>query len=349
MKIIQKITKSDRFQKTSRLVKTFTLPGFKGIPLYNLGIFIYEEAGNNSIQVRAAATAYHSILAVFPGILFLFSMISYLPLNDFRDTLFEILWEVLPYSTHNMVYDIINDLSDVSFTGGLVSVLLSLAFALYFASNGVRSLMDAFKKVADPDFVRRKFLKRQAVSVGLTLLLLVILVGTITGIIIGKYAINLAIKSLAEMSRFYLFFLSLLRTTMVFFLVFNSIALIYYLAPATKQKWKYFTPGAFVATLGFILSTRIFAYIVNNFSNYDRFYGSLAALIIIMVWFHITSYILIICFELNVAILSKERARNNTVSYPNDPNNYYTHINNKALFPEGCQYTEDNRISKVGR
>jgi len=344
VKIIQEITQSHGYQKISRIIRTVTLPGFKGIPLYNLGVFIYEEAGNNSIQVRAAATAYHSILAVFPGILFLFFMISYLPLNDFRDTLFEILWEVLPYSTHNMVYEIINDLSDNSFRGGgIFSVLLSLGVSLYFASNGVRSLMDAFKKVADPDFVRRKFLRRQAVSVGLTLLLLVILVGTITGIIIGKYGINLAIRSLNDMSHFNLFFLSLLRTTMVFFLVFNSIALIYYLAPATKQQWKYFTPGAFVATLGFILSTRIFAYIVNNFSNYDKFYGSLAALIIIMVWFHITSYILIICFELNVAILSENRARSSTVAYPNDPNNYYTHLNNKAFFPEGSSYTENNR------
>ncbi|HNI44397.1 MAG TPA: YihY/virulence factor BrkB family protein, partial [Chitinophagales bacterium] len=157
----------------------------------------------------------------------------------------------------------------------------------------------------NPDFVKRKFLKYQAVSIWLVLLLVGIVIATITIAIVGKAFINWAITHIGTQKWFGQWLLRTLRTLLFFSLVFNSIAIIYYLAPSKRTLWGYFTPGATLATLFCLISSTLFSAFVNSFNPYSKAFGSLGTLIVVMIWYYIVSLGLILGFELNVSFFSQ--------------------------------------------
>lgn len=276
-----------------------------GWSLYEVLRFVRRELQRDSIQNRAAAVAYNALLAIFPGMLFFFTLIAYLPITSFRTTLFEIAGYILPLKSYQPVYDTLNNIKGIPTNGWLLVVGLFLA--LNFASSGVRALMRAFSKADNPDFVQRKFLESQAVSLGLTLLLIGIVSATVVAVIAAKATLNWILLTMGTQKWFGQLLLKGVRTLLFFLLVFHSTATIYYLAPAKNTRWGYLTPGATVATLFCIISTSLFSLFVNSFNPYDLVYGSIGAMIVIMIWFYIMALGLIVGFELNVAVFSDKQ------------------------------------------
>ncbi|MBL7784502.1 MAG: YihY/virulence factor BrkB family protein [Chitinophagales bacterium] len=265
--------------------------------------FIQTNISRDSIQTRAAAVAYNGLLATFPFILFFFSLLSYLPVRNLQDDLFIMLPYMLPDTASRAIIDVIKGIGGIPRKGWFL--LIGLLLTLYFASNGMRALMRAFRKADNPDFVKRKFLKYQAVSIWLVLLLVGIVIATITIAIVGKAFINWAITHIGTQKWFGQWLLRTLRTLLFFSLVFNSIAIIYYLAPSKRTLWGYFTPGATLATLFCLISSTLFSAFVNSFNPYSKAFGSLGTLIVVMIWYYIVSLGLILGFELNVSFFSQ--------------------------------------------
>ena len=142
----------------------FKLWGFGGFSLWELFCFVRFNLSRDSIQTRSAAVAYNGLLATFPFMLFFFSLIGYLPTEDFRDDLFALLPYMLPDRTSGVVSDLVVGIGGIPRKGWYLFV--GLLLTLYFSSNGMRALMRAFRKADNPDFVERKFLRYQAVSMG---------------------------------------------------------------------------------------------------------------------------------------------------------------------------------------
>lgn len=291
------------FVRFSAWTKRVSLPGFGSVPIYYVGRFFLEEIKADRLSIRAAAVAFYLILAIFPGIIFLFSLIPYIPISGFQDTLFNTLEQVLPHSGFEFLQSAILDIISQSRLD-----LLSIGFvtAFYFSTNGVNALVKSFTK-SQPIFEQRSFWQRKWTVIKLTLLLVVLLVVSVTLIILGNIVINELALRLGFFSQFEVFLLSMVRWLVIFALFFFAISLIYYIAPAAN--WKLLSAGSTVATILSIIISVGFTILVNEFNLYNKIYGSIGALLALLLWIYFNSLILLIGFELNVSIKYQQVVR----------------------------------------
>lgn len=279
--------------------------GFSGLSIYDVTIFFWKGLMKGSITTRASSLAFNFFLAFFPSIIVLFTLIPYIPINGVQEILIELLTVVLPPSTNEITFNTINDIINNPRSG-----LLSIGFilALYFSTNGVNSLIEAFNASYH---IRetRAIIRQRLLSLVLTLLLSFILIIAMGLIIFGKSAV----KYLTEYE-----FITQHAGALILYgkwftivlILFIGISIIFHLGPSIKSKWKLFTPGSILASLGIIFTSAGFNYYISHFSQYNKIYGSIGTLMIILVWMYFNSIILLIGFELNASISNaKEKNR----------------------------------------
>lgn len=273
--------------------------GFGGNNLFEIVQFVAVQLDRDSIQSRSSAVAFRSLLALFPFAVFMLTVLSHIPISQFRESLVEFILFIMPYSIQQSIYSIIEQISIAAASNTILSA--SLFFSLYFASNSIRFLMIAFQKAEIQSLKESKFLQKQFLSLSITVLLLLILFVSIAGIMLGRYFIHEALFQLHQHGKLVeMWLLKILRWTMIFLLLFNSVALIYLLVPPFKHNWGYFSPGALLATILCIVSSTVFSFFVNNVVSANNVYGAIWFVTVIMVWFNLISQALIIGFEYNI-------------------------------------------------
>jgi len=254
----------------------------------------------NHIQERSNNVAFNFIMAIFPTIIFLFTLIPYIPVKDLDVQLMEIIKPpVLPESLYEVVAETIYDIISVP-RGGLLS--LGFFLALFLSTNGMLSLMSAFNR-SYRSVDRRGFIRSRLIATVLTVLLTLIIFTAITLLIVAEQVLNFMVSKgwvFIEDYIIYLFFI--LRFLVIFFIFQIAISSIYYIAPSVKKRWKFFSIGSILAALACVGTSFVFSYYINNFGAYNKLYGSIGALIAIMVWVSTLSLILLLGFELNVSI-----------------------------------------------
>lgn len=285
------------------LSKKIILPGFRGAPLYDVGLFFIRGMQKSSISLRANAITYSFIIAFVPAILFLFTLIPYFPITNLRENIMMALDEVLPDVAFLTIRSTIEDIITRQ-QGGLLSV--SFLVSIYFASNGILAIMTAFNQSSHSIETRSNFQKR-VVSLLLVVILAVNLIisgGAMAfsslfmffmeerGVITGQF--NMALLEAGK-------WIIILLTSLI------SFSTIYYLAPAKRGSFPFFSAGSVVASLLSVIAFILFSIFIDNFSNYNRFYGSLGTLIIVIMWINLTSLMLLIGFELNASIYEAKR------------------------------------------
>lgn len=284
--------------------KRTVLPGFGSLPLYTVLTFFFREIARDSLINKASSLAYNFMLALFPGILFLFTLIPYIPVNNFQKKLMDIIQIALPHSAYEVLQTTLEDIIKNQNSG-----LLSMGFILatFFATNGMSTLMLSFNK-ASLSKEKRSWLKRRLVALALSF-------GTVAALIIGIgifTATGLTISYLQkhidfDLSWFWTFIIKLSRWIVLFGIYFITVSMLYKFGPSDSKKWKFFNAGASLATILAILTFSGFTYFINNFGAYNKLYGSIGTLIVVMIWMQLNSLILLIGFELNAAIaLSKK-------------------------------------------
>lgn len=283
--------------------KFVVLPGFGSLPLYTVASFFFQEIARESILNKASSLAYNFMLAIFPGIIFLFTLIPYIPIDNFQEQLLEFIQVVMPENAFDVVETTLRDIVKNQNSG-----LLSIGFILatFFSTNGMSALMLSFNK-SSLIMESRSWGRQRLVAIGLTLLLILALtvgmgVFTVTG-----YIISYLRETIGFHSGFWAFVLKTSRWIILFGIYFLTVSILYKFGPASTKKWKFFSPGATLATLLAILTFSGFAYYINKFGTYNKLYGSIGTLIVIMIWLYLNSLILLIGFELNASIaLSKQ-------------------------------------------
>jgi membrane protein len=286
--------------------KKIILPGFRGYSLYYVGSFFIKGIQQGAISVRAASVAYNLFIAIFPTLIFLFSLIPFVPVENFQYELFSILAEVLPDSAYSLMHETISDT-----ILNQRSSILSIGFLLmlFFASNGVLAFIEAFNS-SYHDLDTRNWLSKRLISIVLVIILSVLLLIAITLIVVGD---NFLIRfvgnhpSYLQYSDSLYFTVGILKWLTIILLYFLATSFLYYLAPAKKSRFRFITPGAILATFLQIISSLGFSYYVNNFAQYNKLYGSIGTIIVVMLLFHITALALIVGFELNVSILTSKK------------------------------------------
>ena len=283
--------------------KTTTLPGFSGIPIYQVVSFFIRQVQTIGMTERASAIAFNFVMAIPPATIFLFTLIPYLPITQsLQQELYKLIKDIIPGERNNAV--LINFLQD--FINNPRNGLLSLGFilSLYFSSNAMMGIMRSFDKNY-AGFKKRSNWQRRKAALRLTALLYVFVMASLVALIAREVVLEwLGIENASLRA-----LLSNLRWSVIFLLFFGCISSIYRLAPSVHKKWKLINPGSIVATSLMLITSGALSWWVANFSNYNQLYGSISTVLIIMILIFINSLILLIGFELNVSIYSLKSAR----------------------------------------
>lgn len=259
---------------------------------------------------RAASVAYSLILAVFPTIIFFFTLIPYIPIPDLQDQIMGFFKRVLPGGTFSTVDTTILDIIHRPRSG-----VLSLGFllALYSATSGLVALMQAFNSAYE-SAERRGFFKVRIVAIGLTFTLAFALILAVVVLIIGGIVSDYLTHFGILNNVIFINMLIIGRYLVVFAVFVGTVSVIYRYGPNVNLKWAFITPGAVTASVLIVLTTLGFSYYISNFGSYNKLYGSIGTLIALMIWINLISLLLIIGFDMNIALYGLEGDKNPSVA-----------------------------------
>ena len=287
--------------RSIHILRKIVLPGFDGMPLYDVLSFFFKGLFNGVLTYRAAAISFNFFLALIPFVLFLFTLIPFVTSNQYQVYLLDLLQEVIPSNIYDMARDTIE---------GIVSrpqqELLSAGFAMsvYFATNGVDAIIEGFNQSYHrPE--TRPWWKQKIVAFFLMLVLTILIIISFSFFGFGEITIKLLVENHIIASNFSIFSLQLLRWFVILFATLFSVSILYYFGQLRRPKiakYRFISPGSVLATLLFLFGGVLLKLYFENFSRYNIVYGSIGSLIILMVWIYYNSFIILIGFELNESI-----------------------------------------------
>ncbi len=280
-------------------LRTIVIPGFDNVPIYKVLTFFVKGVMNGAITTRASAISFSLFLALFPALIFMFTLIPFIPIENFQEILLGLLKDITPNKAWEAVESTVIDI--VTRPRGS---LLSLGFflALFFATNGINSLIDAFNASYHTIESRGIFMQRW-VAIVLVFLLAILLVIAIAALTTGTAFFNyLDDKNLIH-DRFVILLIQWSRWLVLLLLTYFGISFIYYWGPARKTPFKFFSAGSSLATIFMMLINIGFNFYANNVAQYNVLYGSIGTLLLILLWVYFNSLIVLIGFELNASIL----------------------------------------------
>jgi membrane protein len=292
------LLKSNMVVSTETFLRKLVLPGFDGLPLYDVAVFFIRGLQKGALSMRAAAFSYNFFLALFPAIIFFFTIIPYIPITGFQDNLLELMKDFIPKKAYLAVEETLFDIVKRPRSG-----LLSLGFvmALYFSTNGIHSLIIAFNQ-SRHTLETRSWIKQRLISIILVFILSLLVIIAIVLISLGPLALDFLVKHnmLRDSFSYYLIIAGkwIVSSAMLFF----AFSFLYYLAPAAESRFRFISAGSTLSTALTILASVGFNFYVNSFSRYNTLYGSIGTLIIVMIWIFFNAMIVLIGFELNVSI-----------------------------------------------
>jgi len=278
--------------KSRRLI----LPGVKGASLYEVSRFFFGELNSVRLFERAAAVTYNFLMAMPPTFLFLFSLVPYLPLKHVEATILSTLRLITP---NDYIYNAVNSVV-VDFMNTQRREVLSFGVILvvFFSSNGIMGLMRSFdgNQVL---YKKRSGLARRWTAIKLTLVIISIGLVSLAILIMQSEKLNGWLMHIFHS----LVAIKLLSAIILILLVFVAISIIFRFGPHLTHQFSFVSAGSVFATLLCMTVTSVFFYLVNNFINYNKFYGTIGTLIAFMVWVWLNTLSILLGFELNVGIL----------------------------------------------
>lgn len=294
----------------TKYAKENSFIGFHGVPIYDVVVFVINEATNDDVFTRANSVAFSIFLSLFPSILTLFTLIPFAlnllkiwfpELENFNVTLYEEIKRVMPGQAGDILFGFVQDVTNSPKIG-----LLSFGFllAIYFSSNGMIALMQAFEKSYVKTFRTRGFLRKRMVATGLVFLVGLFIIASVMLVILGDTLIGW-VDSWLGLGSFSIFLIDVIRWVTTLALYYIIIGSLYRYGAATIKRFSYVSPGVTLATILSLATSVAFSFYIDGFNRYDtytKFYGSIATIIIVMLWLQLNALILIIGFELNAAI-----------------------------------------------
>ena len=275
------------------------MPGFRGLPIYDVFIFFVKQVNKVGLNERAAAISFNLIMALPAALLFLFSLIPYFPDSGKLELqILALFKDITPNSdTYHFIKEILDSLLDKHV--GVFS--FGFLLLMFYASNAMMGIIRTFDKSIAEN--KGFFLHKRWRAIRLTLILIfLVLIATLL-LLVGKTQLTYLLKHVFNLKRGdRVAWWNNTRWAIIVALLFYGIAFIYKFAPSVKKRWDIFSPGSILATILTLITTIFFSYWVNNFASYNKVYGSIGTVLIIMILIYFNALILLIGFELNVSI-----------------------------------------------
>jgi membrane protein len=311
------MTKLDRFinhlikigEKIAEQAKKISLPFFEGVPLYDVALFFWRSMDRGSITTRASAIAFSFFIAFFPFIIFLFTLIPFIPIENFQNELLILIQDVVPPTTYETIKNTVEDI--ITQPRG---DLLSFGFfaALIFSTNGLASMMSAFDATIH-SIHRRSWISQRITAIYLLIILSVMLTTVIALLTSGQLFIQYLMDNQILRDHFIVFLLTFGKWIVILALLFFTFSFLFFMAPAKKTKWRFISAGGTLSTILSVLAILGFTYYINKFNQYNTLYGSIGTLLIILLLMYVMSLILLLGFELNVSIHQAQKRKRKIV------------------------------------
>lgn len=286
-------------ERIAQRAERITLPFFDGVPLYDVALFFWRSIVDGSITTRASAIAFSFFIAIFPFMIFLVTLIPYIPIENFQNELLTLIQDLLPPDTYKAIYDTLIDLmrprGDLSIFGFIA--------ALIFSTNGLASMMSAFDATVNSIY-RRTWISQRITAIIMLLVLSVLLTLAIALLTGGQTFIQYLQTQNILQDHFTVYMLTFGKWIIILGLFFFAYSFLFYIAPAKKMKWRFISIGGTVSTVLSIFTIVGFTFYINNFGQYNKLYGSIGTLLIVLLLIYVMSLILLIGFELNASIYS---------------------------------------------
>jgi len=268
-----------------------------GLGVGELARRVWAEFTTDEVTDRAAALAYYFLFSLFPALLFLTALLGFLPVEGLMDRLMGYLDQVLPGDSGAVVKRTLAEVV-TSQRGGLLS--FGALLALWSASNGMASVMSALNIAYDLED-QRSWWRRRLVAVALTLgFAVMILAGLVFLVFGGK--IGAVIAGWLGLGDLFQIAWNTVSLVLAVVLVLIGIALVYYLAPAARQHWRWVTPGSVLALALWLVMSFALRLYVTQFGDYNATYGSIGGVILLMLWLYLTGVVLLLGAEVNAEI-----------------------------------------------
>lgn len=298
-------------------MKNIRFPNHEDVSLYRIVKRFLHNLQDDEIMDRANGVAFNFILAIFPAIIFLFTLIPYVTryfpeIN--RDAIMKFLLELsesglMPGSMYEVASTTILDIVSNQ-RGGLLT--FGFLFALVLSTNGMLALMRAFN-ACYKTIENRSALKTRLIATALTINMTMVLFVTILLLIVGQLVLEYVLTNFQDItsfnpSNFQVSILFVLRFAIIFITFLLAISTIYYFGPAIHYNWRFFSIGSFIATLLCLAVSYGFSYYITNFGTYNKVYGSIGVLIALMIWVQLITVVLLVGYEINASIHDSIRA-----------------------------------------
>lgn len=285
-------------KRLESVLRLIVIPGFGGVPLYDVLVYFIRGFTQVNLIDRAAAVAFNVFLALFPTILFLFTLIPYFPLQGVTTSVLEALHDILPPGTYDSVSSTINEIMSIEH-GGLMSIGLLLAF--YFSTSAVSSFFRGFN-MGDNEYGQVSFMKQQIYSILVMLMFVALLLLSIVLMTLGQKLLPVLFTKIHLYKGITVFMINLVRWLIVIFALIIAMSLLYHFGNPHSKRFKLFTPGSLLFTGLFIVGTILFNFYISNISTYNLLYGSIGGLIIFVIWIYFNCILVLIGYELNKSI-----------------------------------------------
>ena len=256
----------------------------------------FKEFGKDEMDTYAAALAFRGLFSLFPFLLFLVALVGYLDLQHFYDWLRSQVDLLLPPQAMEQVDGVIVQFQEQK--SGLFSI--AILFALWTASAGIRSVMVAMNRAYDvPE--GRPLWKRYPLSVLYTVGMAAMLLTAAALMVVGP-ALMGWLAELFGLKQVVVTIWTWVRWPVAVFLLVLAVAVFYYVTPDVEQEFRFITPGSLIAVLTWIAASLGFGYYVQNFADYSATYGSIGAIIVLLMYFYLSAAVLLFGAELNAVI-----------------------------------------------
>lgn len=276
------------------------LPGFDGMPLYDVLVFFFRGLFKGVITYRAAAIAFNFFLALIPFILFLFTLIPFVIDVDFQANLFALMSEIVPNEIYKLAENTIVEVISRP-SGSLLSVVFLTT--LYFATNGVDAVMEGFNQ-SYFEIEIWPWWKQKIRAFFLMIALALLMIISMIFLAFGKQTISFLVNQEFITGTLSVFALTALQWIVIIGNLLLSISLLYYFGQSKEKetRYRFISAGSLLATSLFVVGGLSLKLYFENFSRYNLIYGSIGSLIILLVWLYYNSIIILIGFELNNSI-----------------------------------------------
>ena len=279
-----------------RLCKKVKVPGLQGMSLYEVLEMYILGIVKGALTTRAGGIAYSFFMAIFPFLLFLLTLIAYIPIDGFQDELISLIVEALPPKTLVLVQPIIDDII-LNQNNGLLS--FGFIASIFLMTNGVNAIFGGFEYSYHVKEVR-SVIRAYIISLGTSFVMTLFLVVTVALTILYGIALD---KMKAEGWLVNDFIWLQLGTGALFvFMIFTIVSMLYHFGTKQGKQSSFFSAGAIFTTILSVFTFYLFGIYVVEFSKYNELYGSIGTLLILMLFVWLNAIILLLGFELNATI-----------------------------------------------